>query len=135
MPTIEALIRRTRALIPDAEPIYGDAANEFLFTDEDITDYLEEGFQNAKCAAGLAKQAIGSSEALLLKHIRNYETTTNGGALMKEWVAAGKALYDMGLDEIAAVDAEEGIFEIAFPEYPTRHPEGMSHGSYRGFYW
>ena len=125
-----SIIKRIRVLIPDAEPIYGDGGDEHLFTDEDLESYYVEGFENAKCAAGLAKMAIGASEALILKVIKNYETSTNGAALMREWTAAGEKLYDFGLAEIADADADAGIFEIVYPYEYTRHPEGMSHGSY-----
>lgn len=122
---------RIRVLIPDAEAIYGDAGNENLFSDADLEAYYIEGFENVKCAAGLAKMAIGGSEALILKLIKNYETSTNGAALMREWTAAGEKLYDMGLAEIADADADEGMFEIVYPDFGyTRHPEGYSHGSY-----
>jgi len=115
--------------VPDAA--YGPAENEYLFSDGEIEAFYEEGFQNVKCAAGLIKQTIGSSEAWLLKVVKNYETSTNGAALMKEWVAAGTALYELGLDEISDADSDVGIFEIAYPEFDvTRHPEGQSHGSY-----
>lgn len=126
-----AVLLRIRVLIPDNEAIFGDAENEYLFDDEELEAFYEEGFENAKCAAGLAKMAIGASEAMVLKVIKNYETSTNGAALMREWVAAGELLYDKGLAEIADADASEGIFEIVYPEFDaTRHPEGMSHGSY-----
>ena len=125
-------IRATRLLIPDVEAVFGNDGDQYLFEDEDIEAYLDLGFENAKCAAGLAKMAIGASEAMILKVIRNYETSTNGASLMKEWTAAGQKLYDMGLDEIADSDADVGIFEIAFPEFGyERHPEGYSHGGYR----
>lgn len=129
------LEHRIRILIPDTEAIYGDAEDEYMFSAEDVEALYEEGFGNSKCAAGLAKIQIGSSEALILKVVKNYETTVNGAALMREWVRAGQALYDMGLAEVADEDAGEGMFEIAFPEPRGRHPEGMSHGSYRMGGW
>lgn len=124
--------KRIRLLIPDAEPIFGDAGNEYLFSAEDVEDLYIEGFENTKCAAGLAKITIGSSEAFVLKAVRNYETSTDGAKLMAQWTAAGEKLYNMGLDEIAGTDADEGIFDVVFPDYNVlRHSEGMSHGSYR----
>lgn len=128
----EAEIRAVRLMIPDTEPVFGDAGDQYMFEDEDISIFLDQGQGNAKWAAGLASIAIGGSEALILKWIRNYETQTNGAALMKEWTAKGKALIDDAKQEIA--DGDVGIFELAFPEWdPTRHPEGYMHGSYRGF--
>lgn len=126
-----ATIRRIRTLSGVPDKAYGPAENEYLFTDEEIEDFYMEGFSNVKCAAGLIKQTIGSAEAWLLKLVKNYETSTNGASLLKEWTAAGQALYETGLDEIAAADGDEGIFEIAFPEWDVaRHPEGYTHGSY-----
>jgi len=126
-----SLLLRIRLLSGVPDDAYGPDGDEYLFTDDEIEAFYEEGFSNVKCAAGLIKQTIGSSEAWLLKVVKNYETSTNGAALMKEWIAAGTALYDLGLDEIANVDGDTGIFEIAYPEFDvTRHPEGYSHGSY-----
>lgn len=120
-------------MIPDTEPIFGDAGDEFMFPDEDIQIFLAQGRDNAKWAAGLASLAIGGSEALIGKWIRNYETQTNGAALQKEWTAKGKLLIEQGRQEIA--DDEDGFFVLAFPEWDRkRHPEGYSHGSYRGFH-
>lgn len=125
------ITRRIRTLIPDAEAIFGDSEDEYLFTDEEIEDFYEEGFQNTKCAAGLAKMAIGASEALILKVIKNYETTTNGAALMREWQAAGERLYELGLAQVADEELDGGIFEIVYPEFEAYiHPEGRTHGSY-----
>lgn len=129
------VLRRIRVLIPDTEAVFGAAGDEHLFEDADLEAFYEEGFQNVKCAAGLAKQAIGASEALILKKWRNYETNTDGALLLKQWVDAGVKLYDRGLLELEALDADEGIFEIAYPDEFTRHPEGMSHGSYRMGSW
>lgn len=135
MALADNITKRIRVLIPDTEPIFGEDADEYMFSDEDLEAYYEEGFENVKCAAGLIKMAIGASEALILKKIKNYETTTDGATLMKEWTAAGEKLYNIGLTEIADADNEGGIFEVAYPDEYRRHPEGMSHGSYRGFIW
>lgn len=122
-------IRKVRLLIPDTEPIYGPGEDEYIFPDEDIELYLEEGFDNAKCAGGLAKMAIGGSEALILKVIKNYETATNGAQLMREWTRAGELLYDKGIEEVSGDDGD--FFVIAYPEFdPLRHAEGQMHGSY-----
>lgn len=126
-------IRAVRLLIPDTEPIFGEGGNEYMFANEDIIIFLDEGRGNAKWAAGLASLAIGGSEALIGKWIRNYETQTNGAAVQKEWTAKGKLLVEQGRSELDGED--EGFFTIAFPEWAgNRHPEGYSHGSYRGFH-
>lgn len=123
-------IRAVRLMIPDTEPIFGDAGDEYMFPDEDISIFLDQGYGNAKWAAGLASIAIGGSEALIGKWVRNYETQTNGAALMKEWTLKGQALIAAGKAEVD--DEAVGIFEVAYPEWPSsRHPEGYTHGSYR----
>lgn len=128
----QSKIRAVRLLIPDTEPIFGEASDEHMFEDDDIIIYLDEGRGNAKWAAGLASLAIGGSEALIGKWIRNYETQTNGAALQKEWTAKGKLLIEEGRSELEG--EEDGFFVLAFPEWGGRHPEGYSHGSYRGFH-
>ena len=124
-------IRAVRLMIPDTEAIFGDAGDEYMFEEDDIIVFLDEGLGNAKWAAGLASLAIGGSEALIAKWIRNYETQTNGAALQKEWTAKGKLLIEEGRAEIDGDSA--GFFVIAYPEWSGgRHPEGYTHGSYRG---
>lgn len=128
----EAKIRAVRLMIPDTDAIYGAAENEYIFTDDDIKIYLDEGHGNAKWAAGLAALAVGGSEALVLKVIRNYETQTNGAQLQDSWLKKGALLIKEGREEVYD-DENVGIFEIAYPEWSAgRHPEGLSHGAYRG---
>jgi hypothetical protein len=81
-----ATIARVRNLIPDDSAIFGDAGDEYLFTDEQIEYFYLDGNENIKWAAGLAKITVGSSEALILKVIKNYETSTDGAALAKQWL-------------------------------------------------
>lgn len=128
----ETQIRAVRLMIPDTDAIYGPAENEYMFQDGDIEIYLEQGHGNAKWAAGLAALAVGGSEALVLKVIRNYETQTNGAQLQDSWLKKGALLIKEGREEVEE-ELNVGIFEIAFPEWHDgRHPEGFSHGSYRG---
>lgn len=128
----ENLIRAVRLMIPDTDAIYGDAENEYIFADADIEIFLDQGHGNAKWAAGLAALGVGGSEALILKVIRNYETQTNGAQLQDSWLKKGARLIDDGRQEVDE-DLNVGIFEIAFPEWnAARHPEGYTHGSYRG---
>lgn len=127
----ESKIRAVRLLIPDTDAIYGPSENEHMFEDADIQIFLDEGRGNAKWAAGLACMAVGGSEALILKWIRNYETQTNGAAVQDSWVKKGTQLIKDGREEVYD-DENVGIFEIAYPNWgPNRHPEGYSHGSYR----
>lgn len=118
------LIRQTRLLIPDSEAIYGDAEDEYMFTDTEVADFLTLGMSSPKWAAGLAKVTIGSSEALILKIVKNYETSTNGAALMKEWVEAGKVLIAEGKAE--APGGEFSYFDIVSPFPDGVYPEGTN---------
>ena len=126
----ETEIRAVRLLIPDTEDVFGANGDEYIFPDEDIEIYLDRAQGNPEWAAGLAMVAIGNSEALLGKVIRNYETETDASKLQKEWRTSGLAMIEFGR---SLVDGEgEGFFIIAYPQWDsTRHPEGYTHGSYR----
>lgn len=121
-------IRRVRILIPDTDAIYGELGDEYLFDDIAIDDFIFLGNGNLKWAAGLAKLAVGGSEALILKVIRNYETTTDGANLMRQWTIAGQRLIEQGQAE---VDADAGVdyFEITGPtrlDSPAGVPEATA---------
>lgn len=92
-------ILAVRLMIPDNEAIYGDAANENLFTDTEIEAFLTVGKGNAMWAAGLAMIAVGNSEAMIGKVIRNYETETDASKLQREWRSAGDVLIKAGREE------------------------------------
>lgn len=106
-------IRRVRVLIPDTDAIYGDGGDEYLFDDEAIEDFIYLGNDNLKWAAGLAKMAVGGSEAIILKVLRNYETTTDGANLMRQWTIAGQRLIEQGQLEYE----EDGFFDIVGPTH------------------
>ena len=126
-------IKAVRVLIPDVEAIYGTGGDENLFEDSEIESLLTTASGNAMWAAGLAMIAVGNSEALIGKVIRNYETETDASKLQREWRAAGVEMIKLGKSLVD--DDSGGFFEIVTPAWDeTRHPEGMSHGSYRGFF-
>lgn len=124
-------IYAVRILIPDAEGAYGPNNDEFLFSDEDISAILATAKGSTMWAAGLAMIAVGNSEALIGKTIRNYETQTDASKLQREWRAAGSVLIKAGREE--ALSEDEGFFIVAYPPLEQgRHPEGMTHSGYRG---
>lgn len=133
------LVRSVRLLIPDTEAVFGDNGDAYIFSDEDIALYLTVGRGIPQWAAGLASLAIGGSEALIGKVIRNYETETDASKLMKEWTAKGKLLVEMGQLEYEA--GTVGIFEIVYPDFDdgNRHAEGYTHPGYNvgpyGYQW
>lgn len=106
------LIRQVRLLVPDTDAIYGAASDQYLFTDEDIDAFLTLGHGNAKWAAGLAKISVGGSEALILKVSRNYETSTDGASLMRQWVLAGQSLIEEARIDIELESEAGGFFFI-----------------------
>ena len=133
MATLEE-IRRVRALIPDTDAIYGPGEDEYLFDDTAIEDFIFLGNGSLKWAAGLAKMAVGGSEALILKVIRNYETTTDGANLMRQWTISGQRLVEQGEAEYLE---DSGYFEITGPnrlltlsELP---PEATPYPGYLGY--
>lgn len=135
MATVEE-IRRVRVLIPDTDAIYGDTEDAFLFTDQEIEDFIYLGNENLKWAAGLAKMAVGGSEALILKVIRNYETTTDGANLMRQWTIAGQRLVEQGKEEWQNASVLD-YFEITGPSHlqtiSERPPEATPIPGYLGW--
>jgi hypothetical protein len=119
--TDENITRRIRNLIPDTDAIFGDAKDEFIFSDQAIEDFYLDGNSSVKWAAGLARITLGSSEALISKKIKNYETSTDGPAVGKELRMSGQALIEEAKVELAA--GELDYFDtVYFAEAPL-HPE------------
>jgi hypothetical protein len=133
-----SIIRRVRNLIPDKDAIYGAASDEYLFTDQDVEDLYLDGHSSTLYAAGLAKIIIGTSEALILKVVTNYETKTDGASLAKQFLAMGREMLDrataeLGLDALdyfaiidamaednAIMEGETGGFPIWRHGFPRR---------------
>ncbi len=105
-----------RTLIPDTEPVFGDAKDEYLFPDEQINNLLEIAGGNVLRAAGLAMIAVGNSEALISKVIKTQDLATDGSKLQDKWRESGEALLaradkeDEGkaLDYFEIIDFQEG---------------------------
>lgn len=105
-----------RTLIPDTEPVFGDAKDEYLFPDEQIENLLEIAGGNVLRAAGLAMIAVGNSEALISKVIKTQDLATDGSKLQDKWRESGEALLtradkeDEGkaLDYFEIIDFQEG---------------------------
>lgn len=84
-------IEKVRVLIPDTELVFDGAT---LFSDADITTYLEIANNSPLRAAAYAVNAIATSEAIISKVIRTQDLQTNGAALASallkhaEWLNA-----------------------------------------------
>jgi len=116
--------RRIRNLIPDLDAIFGDAGGEYIFSDQAIEDFYEDGEGNVKWAAGLAKIVLASSEALISKKIKNYETSTDGPAVAKELRIAGEGLIAEGKAQVALLGYED--FETVYFGSDVASPEGAT---------
>lgn len=110
MEPTEAQLRIIRALIPDTEEVFGENDNETMFSNQDLGDYFTAGRGSTLRAAGFAKLAIGTSEALISKVIRTQDLQTNGATLADSFVKQANALFDQAdkEDMSAALD----FFEI-----------------------
>lgn len=115
-------IRLVRLLIPDMDEIFGESGDEYILADEDIEGFLILGNGNPKRAAGLAMIAMGNSEAIILKVIKNYETSTNGAALQASWLKSGQELIRQADAELAL--EWDGGFEIVYPDFTVDYFEG-----------
>jgi hypothetical protein len=128
-----ALIRQVRLLVPDTDAIYGPTGSDYLFSDDDVDAFLTLGHGNSKWAAGLAKIAVGGSEALILKVVRNYETSTDGATLMRQWTLAGQALIEEARLDIEAEAEAGGFFYIVSP--PSLDEPLFTEAVPRGYGW
>ncbi len=68
-------IAQVRALIPDTEAAFD---GQTLFSDTEITTYLEIAGGNVLRAAAYAMIAVGNSEALISKVITTQDLSTDG---------------------------------------------------------
>ena len=92
----EAAIGDVRAKIPDTEqlknPIDPEAEASYLFSDVILGRYLATNGGNVRLAVADACEALGTSEALILKKITEADRATDGAALMKEYMGRANAI-------------------------------------------
>jgi hypothetical protein len=119
---VDATIAQVRVLIPDVELVFGASGDETMFSDDEITSFIEVGHGNAMWAAGLAMVAVGNSEALIEKVITTQDLSTDGSKLQAQWVNAGVRYIGLGKAEVA--DADFDFFQIIdYPGWGTYHHE------------
>lgn len=105
-----------RALIPDTDPVFGPNEDEYIFSDDDIKNYLTIANGNVLRAAGYAMIAVGNSEALINKVIKTQDLATDGSKVQDTWRKAGESLLARAdkddqkdaLDYFEIVDFKEG---------------------------
>lgn len=72
-------ITKVRILVPDNEEVYGEPGSlTYLFTDEEITGYIEIAGGSVLRAAAYAMLAIANSEAIISKVIKTQDLSTDG---------------------------------------------------------
>lgn len=112
-------IQKVRVLIPDTEKVFdGDT----LFSDEEISTYLEIASDNVLRAAALAVRAIATSEAMISKVITTQDLKTDGSK-----VADSLHKHADGLESRAQSDENKELFEyfdiVEKPDTYTPTPE------------
>lgn len=86
-------IRIIRTLIPDTEAVFGEAGDQTMFSDDEITDFYTVGRGSALRAAGYANYAIATSEALISKKIQTQDLKTDGPAVADSLIKKADALF------------------------------------------
>ena len=111
-------IQKMRALIPDNEQIFD---GDYLFSDNDLSAYLEVANNSVLRAASYAVLAIATSEAIISKIIKTQDLSTNGAAVADALRLTAKQLADRADKE----DDLAGEFYLNFVDYGygTTRPE------------
>lgn len=96
-----------RVLIPDTDPVFGLAGDEYMLSDEQIDAFLEVAGNSVLRAAGFACVAIGNSEAIISKVIGTQDLRTDGPKVAEAFRENGKVY-------LARADKEEQDADFAF---------------------
>jgi hypothetical protein len=96
-----------RTLIPDTDAIYGEASDEYLFTDQEIARFYRLGRNSALRGAGYAMIAVGNSESMIEKVITTQDLQTDGSKLQDKWRLSGERLLARADKE----DVEATLFD------------------------
>lgn len=98
-----------------------------LFTDAQLTVFLNRNGDNVYRAAAQALRVIAASEVLIGKVIKTQAGTSSDGAKVSAELRALAAEYDTRA-ALEAAEAEDGsVFEI-IPLYTTSYPEAAERG-------
>lgn len=114
---------QVRLLIPDTATEDGTDQTDYVFSDAQITAFLEIASGNTLRAAAHAMVALANDQALLLKHIRTYDLAVNGPMVAEALRKSAEGLRE----EADKADAEEGLedaFQIVDFVSGTPWPEG-----------
>lgn len=100
------VIQQVRVLIPDTEAVF---EGETLFTDTEITTFLEIAGGNVLRAAAFAMLAIANSEAMISKVITTQDLSTDGAKVSEQFRKSAEVLFKRA-NEVEA--NENGFFTI-----------------------
>lgn len=106
-------IRQVRLLLNDVDPA------EQVFTDEDVTDFLDLESGHVKLAAAQAIDTNASNEVLASKVLRSQDWQTDGAKAADALRKHAQALREQHANAVA--DEDDGWFEVV--DAPGRWPE------------
>jgi len=119
------VLRRIRNQIPDADPVFGVAENEYMLDNQAVEDFYTDASEthplsapvaNILRAAAFACLAISASEAIVSKVIRTQDLQTNGAVVAAELRQRANVLFEQAdkidlkatLDYFEIIDFRQG---------------------------
>ena len=118
-PNYSTAVGQVRLLIPDVEQLNNprdpEAADAYIFNDEQIAAFVALYNDNVKRAAAQAKLVLATSEALISKVIKTDDLSTDGAKLGAELRAQAAELRKEA-DQDDLLDASDAFDIIGFPK-------------------
>lgn len=116
-------VGQVRLLIPDTATDDGTPQGSFVFSDEQISAFLDIAGGNVLRAAAHAMVALANDQALLLKHIRTYDLALNGPMVAEALRKSAEGLREEA-DKSEQAEGLEDAFEVVSFGSETCWPEG-----------
>lgn len=118
---LAALVLQVRRLIPDIElipnPNRPGSVPEYIFSDLHLQDLLLMANYRPRRAAADAVEALGTSEALILKVITTEDLATDGAKLMNAYVNRAARMREQ--DDKDLMDLNNDFFIVPYELEPT----------------
>lgn len=112
-------IEKMRILIPDSEAIFD---GQTLFTDTELSNYVEIGGGSVLRGAAYAMIAIANSEAMISKVIKTQDLSTNGAQVAEAFRKNAQMLLDRADKE----DDAAGEFYIDIIDNTNSYPPELT---------
>lgn len=112
-------IEKMRILIPDSEAIFD---GQTLFTDTELSNYVEIGGGSVLRGAAYAMIAIANSEAMISKVIKTQDLATNGAQVAEAFRKNAQMLLDRADKE----DDAAGEFYIDIIDNVNSYPPELT---------